>query len=214
MHNDYYVYLHRRGDNNEVFYIGKGRGYRAKTRWGRNRWWTAIVTKHGFTVEFVEKGMTEDDAHTLEIETIKFYRECNHPICNLCEGGEGTSGAVRKQPIVDGAEIDLNIIIDKRVPNKTGHWKLRINRLALNIVIQNLLTHRRIYYSRGKNKAEKSDNNIRGLSNHCIKAAAEYIVKKGFATSVVSKTTDSVKTLSYVEATQELYDWWAVTKAK
>ena len=34
MKNDYYVYLHKTLDG-EVFYVGKGRGKRAKTKHGR-----------------------------------------------------------------------------------------------------------------------------------------------------------------------------------
>lgn len=95
MHNDYYVYLHRRGDNNEVFYVGKGRGRRATCRHSRNRWWKAVVSKHGFIVEYVERELSEDEAFDLEIELIKFYRDCGHALCNISSGGDGASGTKR-----------------------------------------------------------------------------------------------------------------------
>lgn len=88
----FYVYLHRRGDTNEVFYVGKGSGNRAYDTNSRSTWWTRIYNKCGRSVEFVEIGITEDDAFDLEVETIRFYRECGHPLCNLTDGGEGTSG--------------------------------------------------------------------------------------------------------------------------
>lgn len=94
---DFYVYLHRRGDNNEVFYVGKGRRYRAKSDTGRNIWWQRIKAKYGFVVEYVEKGLSEEDAFTLEIELIKFYRNNNHTLCNLSSGGEGASGCTRSE---------------------------------------------------------------------------------------------------------------------
>lgn len=97
VHNDYYVYLHRRGDNNEVFYVGKGRGKRSTTTSGRNKWWKNVYNKHGFTVEHVETGMCEEDAFSLEVELIKFYRENNHVLCNLSSGGEGASGCARSK---------------------------------------------------------------------------------------------------------------------
>lgn len=90
----YYVYLHRRGDTNEVFYVGKGKGNRSTRTHGRNKWWKNIVEKAGFSVEYVEKGLSETDAFTLEVELIKFYRECGHELCNITNGGEGTSGMV------------------------------------------------------------------------------------------------------------------------
>lgn len=89
VHNDYYVYIHRRGDNNEVFYVGKGRGARAKSKANRNTWWNNINNKCGFTVEYSETDMSEESAWDLEIELIKFYRENGHKLCNISSGGEG-----------------------------------------------------------------------------------------------------------------------------
>lgn len=90
--NRYYVYIHRKEDTNDVFYVGKGSGERAKQTTSRSRWWTAVKDKHGFTVEIIEKGLSEFDAFNLEIETIKFYRECGYNLVNLTNGGEGSSG--------------------------------------------------------------------------------------------------------------------------
>ena len=87
--NIYYVYLHRRLDTNDVFYVGKGKGRRAYEKFSRNRWWLAIVEKVGFTVEMVEINLFEHDAFLLEVETIKFYKGCGYKLCNLTNGGEG-----------------------------------------------------------------------------------------------------------------------------
>lgn len=94
VHNDYYVYIHRRGDNNEVFYVGKGKGKRSTSRKNRNKWWISIVAKYGYTVEILECELGESSAFDLEVETIKFYRECGHILCNLTDGGEGASGRI------------------------------------------------------------------------------------------------------------------------
>lgn len=104
--NRFYVYLHRRGDNNEVFYIGKGTGNRANVVWGRNPWWKRIYEKCGRVVEYIEKGLSEQDAYDLETETIKFYKECGYTLCNLTDGGEGVPGeymsvVARKHDIYD-----------------------------------------------------------------------------------------------------------------
>lgn len=95
-HNDYYVYIHRRNDTNDVFYVGKGRGYRAKSKEGRNVWWKAVANKHGFKVEYVEKSMSEESAYDLEAEVVKFYLECGYKLCNLAPGGKGGAGGMPK----------------------------------------------------------------------------------------------------------------------
>jgi plasmid maintenance system antidote protein VapI len=85
--NKFYVYVHRRCDNKEVFYVGKGCGNRANDVKQRNVWWKRVYEKCGRIVEYVEKGLSEDDAYDLEVETIKFYRECGIKLCNLTIGG-------------------------------------------------------------------------------------------------------------------------------
>jgi hypothetical protein len=95
LHEDYYVYLHRRNDTNEVFYVGKGRGNRAWNKSHRSFWWRSIVNKCDYTVEIEEKCLSEQSAFDLEIELIKFYKENNHPLCNMTLGGDGASGCIR-----------------------------------------------------------------------------------------------------------------------
>jgi len=62
--NDYYVYFHRRKDNNIVFYIGKGntrtkRAYRKE----RTESWRNIVNEAGgYTVEIVHDNLSEEKA--------------------------------------------------------------------------------------------------------------------------------------------------------
>jgi len=92
MNNVFYVYIHRRNDNNEVFYVGKGKDKRSHSKAGRNQYWLNIVNKHGYSIEIVEKELSEDEAFDLEVELIKFYRENGHKLTNLTDGGEGTSG--------------------------------------------------------------------------------------------------------------------------
>lgn len=85
---DFYVYLHRRGDTGEVFYVGKGRGRRANCRSGRSGLWTRIAIKHGRIVEFLHVGLTEDEAFDLEVAAIASFA----PVANFTTGGEGISG--------------------------------------------------------------------------------------------------------------------------
>jgi len=51
-----YIYLHRRNDTGEVFYVGKGTGKRATETHSRNSHWHNVVNKAGFTAEIIAKG--------------------------------------------------------------------------------------------------------------------------------------------------------------
>ena len=94
----YYVYIHRRADTNEVFYVGKGKGSRANDKHKRNIWWKRVAAKAGgVIVEYVEKSLCNESALELEIELIKFYKDCGHVLCNLTDGGEGSPGYVHSE---------------------------------------------------------------------------------------------------------------------
>lgn len=97
MTQDFYVYLHRRLSNGEVFYVGKGYGSRSHSLKSRSRYWHSIVKKHGYTVEIVACGLQEWYAFELEQELIAYYgrKDCGYgQLCNLTDGGEGSSGHV------------------------------------------------------------------------------------------------------------------------
>ena len=89
----YLVYLHRRATDGKVFYVGKGSSAkRAKSKSNRGNYWKRIVAKHGYTIEFYATGLQEWYAFELEKELIAYYGREN--LCNLTDGGEGTSGRV------------------------------------------------------------------------------------------------------------------------
>lgn len=87
---DFYVYLHRRKTDGKVFYVGKGTRYRAYSDLRRSDYWKRIVAKYGYTVEFYATGLQEWYAFELEKELIAYYGREN--LCNLTDGGEGSSG--------------------------------------------------------------------------------------------------------------------------
>lgn len=92
--NQFYVYEHRTLDTGRIFYIGKGHGYRATSRNGRNTYWRNIVAKHGYSVRFVEKNISEASALDLEMAVIDFYKWAGVKLANITDGGEGTAGCV------------------------------------------------------------------------------------------------------------------------
>lgn len=97
MENIFYVYLHRRKTDNKVFYVGKGKGYRATSRHGRSDWWNKVVRKHGLEVEIVFDNLSEEDAYQCEKDTILEFKYFDHPLVNLTDGGEGARGCRRSK---------------------------------------------------------------------------------------------------------------------
>lgn len=86
----FYVYLHRRATNNEIFYVGKGSGNRAWYLKDRNPHWRNVAAKNGVIVDVLQENMSEACAFTLEKITIRRFEGCG--LTNVCSGGQGPSG--------------------------------------------------------------------------------------------------------------------------
>jgi len=94
---DFYVYIHKKKTNGEVFYVGKGRNKRAWSSSSRSRFWRAVVDKCGFDVQIIFSGLSEDDAFRHEIELISVYGRRDKgegSLVNLSDGGEGCAGQI------------------------------------------------------------------------------------------------------------------------
>lgn len=94
--NNYYVYIHRRKDNNEVFYVGISRQekyLRVKINTGRNGLWKNIVNKYGYNGEVIHSQLSKDEAIKIEMALIKSYGRINLKtgcLANLTDGGDGS----------------------------------------------------------------------------------------------------------------------------
>jgi len=88
------VYLHKRKDNNEVFYIGIGKNEkRAYTKHKRTEYWQKITSKYGYFVEITHNSLIWEEACCIEKYLINFWRDNSaSEICNFTDGGEGTLG--------------------------------------------------------------------------------------------------------------------------
>jgi hypothetical protein len=89
------VYLHRRKDNNEVFYVGIGtspkRAYELKH--SRNIYWKNVVNKYGHIIEITHTDINWEEACCIERYLISFWKENSKiELCNFNEGGEGNKG--------------------------------------------------------------------------------------------------------------------------
>lgn len=97
MANVFYVYEHWRLDRDECFYVGKGKGNRAYMMRDRNSHHRAIMGKlsregSGMEVRMVATGLTEEEAFSLEVERIAFWRKAGADLANHTNGGDGVSG--------------------------------------------------------------------------------------------------------------------------
>lgn len=95
--NNFYVYAHVRNDNQKVFYIGKGNCKRAYKKSGRSKYWNNIVAKYGYTVTLLKQNLDEETAFSEEIRYIQVFKAFGHKLCNLTDGGEGTSGSIKSE---------------------------------------------------------------------------------------------------------------------
>jgi group I intron endonuclease len=95
----FYVYAFLRNKDSEhgkkltPYYIGKGTGKRAFEKYGR----TVPAPQDDSYVSFVQEGLTEDEAFSLEIYCIQEYGRIDLGtgiLRNRTDGGEGGSGAV------------------------------------------------------------------------------------------------------------------------
>jgi len=57
----YYVYIHKRNDNHQVFYVGKGSASRHSITHNRNKEWHSVVKDaNGFSSEILHSGLTSE----------------------------------------------------------------------------------------------------------------------------------------------------------
>ncbi len=93
--NRFYVYEHLRSDTGAVFYVGKGTGkrYAVRSHHHRNEFWQRTQRKAGgFYVRMVATDLDEELAFLIEQERISQLRMTGIRLCNLTDGGDGTSG--------------------------------------------------------------------------------------------------------------------------
>ena len=97
------VYIHRRADNGEIFYIGTGVKDRPYQMDGRNKSWKAVVKDVGYKVEIVEEGLEIDYALMLEARLIHQLKDSKF-LTNKSPGN------INKFPIY-GITMGKNLIV-------------------------------------------------------------------------------------------------------
>ena len=85
------VYMHFTPDTNELFYVGMGDHKRARSKLGRNKYWTRKVEKHGApNVLIIAENLTSEQAVEIEKFWIKLHRL--ERLTNISPGGDGVGG--------------------------------------------------------------------------------------------------------------------------
>ena len=92
MNNKFYVYVHIKESDGQVFYVGKGSGNRAWDFYSRNAYWKNVKNKHGVRVEVLFSGLEEKQSFELEREVISVFEASGNKLTNLTKGGEGPEG--------------------------------------------------------------------------------------------------------------------------
>lgn len=122
MHHNYYIYLHIREDNNEVFYVGMGKSPKSNKIYGfntkysrafektkRSEFWKNIVKKTSYKVEIIFETNSKIEAENKEVELINYYgRRCFNEgnLVNFQSGGNYNDGP-RKRGIKI-VQLDIN----------------------------------------------------------------------------------------------------------
>jgi len=111
------VYLHRRVDTNQPFYVGIGKTTkRAYSKYGRNIFWNKITNVTDYVVEILHEDILWKEACEIEVNLIKKFgrKDLNQGIlCNMTDGGDGNVNWTPK----------LRIEQSKRMKNQIPHNK-------------------------------------------------------------------------------------------
>ena len=87
----FYVYEWFNKDTGEVFYVGKGKGYRSTNKTQRNRYFKNYFNKYDCEVRKIAIDLSEEESFKLETEKILEYKEKGQCKCNLAIGGGGVT---------------------------------------------------------------------------------------------------------------------------
>lgn len=162
--NNFYVYVHRRADDNKPFYVGKGKNRRAWHFHDRSLFWNNVKNKHGIVVEIVFEGLTEEEAFQCEKDTILEFRYFGYPLVNLTNGGEGVSGYIQSE------EHRKRLV---QIRKNSKKWQEGTKRAALKLRGRSLTdAHRKNISdgSKGRKLSEETKRRMSESKKNCEKA--------------------------------------------
>ena len=178
--NNYYVYIHRRKDTNEVFYVGISRMkkyVRVKIKAGRNTLWMRIAEKYGYYGEVIHTGLSKEEAIKIEMSLIKSYGRINLKtgcLANLTDGGDGSLECLRNEETkskirqyrkgkTHSVETKKKMSESKKGIKKTTQWKKSISKSMI-----------------GKNSKKVIDKNTGIIFNSVTEAAKTINISRAY----------------------------------
>lgn len=124
---DHYIYAHINIGNNEIFYIGLGKGRRAYMK-NRNKFWKSYTSKYpNYKILMLENNLALEEAKEFEIEYIGNIGRRDlglGTLVNLTNGGDGSNGY--KHTNESKEKISLNC---KGIQNRLGTKASEITKL-------------------------------------------------------------------------------------
>lgn len=90
--NNYFVYAHVNATTGVIFYIGKGKGSRAKSLHRRSERWRNYVNKYGYDIIYLEENLTQEQSFAGEVDYIKAFGRKDlgtGELINMSDGGVG-----------------------------------------------------------------------------------------------------------------------------
>ncbi len=197
-----YVYLHKRLDKNEIFYVGIGfsnenlkRAYRKD---GRNSIWNKITNKSEYEVLIYKKNISIEEAFDIERSLIKSHKRIKDggTLSNITFGGEGVCG-FKKTPWNKGIKVSPEKIRKGfKMPKQFGEKISKIMKEKIAMTGHHMLDKRHTSSSIEKMRKAKigkkqSDNQRLAIKKPRIK------MKTGiFINDVLIKAYDSIKEAS------------------
>jgi hypothetical protein len=169
MSHEFYIYLLIDPRTDKVFYVGKGKGnrmYEHKTEALKKRHYNKHlentilkILSLGLTVKYSKVFISESEADCFikEIETILFFGLDN--LCNLTEGGEGSSGYKHTDIALEKMRENAfkrNWVGEKNPNYGGGHWTEETKKRFSEFQKLSMLGEKNPFFGKKHNDASRS----------------------------------------------------------
>lgn len=202
------VYIHKRLDNNEIFYVGIGKSEkRIFDKKSRNLLWHNYVNKFGFSVEIIKNDISWEEACKIETDLIKKHgrKDLNTGILvNMTDGGDGNNNfsfeTINKiSKSLAGKKQSLETINKRKISSKKT-WQNE-NLRELKRIQAKKLNELGLIGTKGK-KSSKKGKKFSGDINKLSKSLKDYYKnnnvwnKKTIDNEVINEIIELYKTES------------------
>lgn len=164
----FHTYAHYTPEG-RLFYIGKGKSERrAFNFYNRNKHWKNVVEKYGKPkVQVLANWDTEEEAFSHEVLLINCFRDMGYKLCNLTDGGEGTSG----RKITDEHKAKISAKLKGRkgvIPSEETRKKLSLSHMGQ-------VSYRKGVFGVYKQSKETVAKRVAKLIGNTLKSTYKYI---------------------------------------